>query len=83
MAILRKIIFLLALVSCSEDEPTIQMGCMTGVNRSDPTKTVQLIRCCTREQYLAGSNTDRGGTDRVKYFINLSWQPISDCNQRK
>lgn len=77
---MRKIVILILIISCSQDDE-IQMGCMTGYNKSDQTRTIQLIRCCTREQFLAGSNTDLGGMDRVKYFGNLNWTPVDDCSK--
>lgn len=65
------------LVGCSEDEPTTDQGCLTGI-RNGTTDRV-FIRCCTRKEYLAGDNTTAGGTANWSNYTNHQWAACPDC----
>lgn len=68
-------------LSCSEDgEKGPQIGCMTGLPKSGGTDR-ELIRCCTKEQALAGDNVAAGGIARAKNYKNISWTPVNDCSE--
>lgn len=69
-------------VACSDDEkgPKDGMGCMTGINKSGGTERV-LIRCCTHQQFLAGSNEANGGKESVKYYKDIDWRQVDDCSE--
>lgn len=73
------ILFLFCSVSfsCSEDDDPSGNGCLTGVNKSSGQR--ELIRCCTKEEYLAGSNVSAGGTANWNSYTGHSWAVCDDC----
>ena len=69
---------LLILAACSgEDEDPSGNGCLTGINKSSGQR--ELIRCCTKEEYLAGSNVSAGGTANWNSYTGHSWAVCDDC----
>lgn len=69
---------LLILTACnSDDEPSSGKGCLTGISKQSGQR--ELIRCCTREQYLAGSNTSAGGTSSWNGYSSHKWEVCPDC----
>jgi len=69
----------LLLAGCSED-PGPQMGCMTGIPKvGDPVRT--FMRCCTKQEYLAGNNVERGGISYFSNYTDHEWKPVSDCSK--
>jgi hypothetical protein len=63
---------------CSEKEdPKPSEGCLTGINNDGV--RVQ-IRCCTREEYLAGSNVNAGGTASWESYTGHKWELCDSCN---
>ena len=71
------IMFLVSLFSCSEDEPETLQGCLTGVHKLGTDR--ELIRCCTREEYLAGSNVNAGGTANWSNYTKHQWEKCDQC----
>jgi hypothetical protein len=63
-------------VGCSEKQDPTNQGCLTGVN-SDGNRV--LIRCCTKDQYLAGSNVNAGGTAIWPNYSGHKWESCQDC----
>lgn len=78
---------MMAFVSCNEQEqreavqPTIEYGCQKGVFKQ--TGKLLLIRCCTYEQHLAGSNVNAGGTASFPSFTSVTWTKVKDCSECK
>ena len=72
---------MIAFAACKEEDNGPQMGCMTGIPKGYTNRG--LIRCCTREQYLAGSNVAAGGTPSFKDFTSIKWEATSDCAKCK
>jgi len=75
---------LLIVLSC-KDEPSIdannpdQIGCLKGVNKNSPGSSPVLIRCCTKREYLAGSNVNAGGTANWTNYTNHQWTAVASC----
>lgn len=76
---MKRIILIIAFISLfgCEDEPETDQGCMTGVpvglNYSVH------IRCCTKQQYLAGNNVNAGGTANWASYTDHKWEKCSSC----
>jgi hypothetical protein len=74
---MKKLIFAFALLaSCSEDDKGPETKCLTGENS---TGTRVFIKCLTREQYLAGSNVQAGGSPEWNYYIRHEWEECDNC----
>jgi hypothetical protein len=81
---MKKAIFVLLLVAamgCAKEEAGPQMGCMTGIPKGYTNRG--LIRCCTKEQYLAGNNVAAGGIASFTNYTSVTWTPISNCSDCK
>jgi hypothetical protein len=74
------ILLVIAAMSCA-DEDTVQMGCQTGILKGTTQRLY--IRCCTREQHLAGANEAAGGSAAVSSYSNLEWTAIDKCENCK
>lgn len=72
------LVILFIAVGCSDDEPQTDHGCLTAIPKSGP-QTRVLIRCSTKEQYLAGSNTTQGGTSSWTLYTGHQWAKCDDC----
>jgi hypothetical protein len=70
------ILILMVILSCSDDDET-NKGCLTGIPKSGGDRT--LIKCSTREEYLAGNNTSAGGTASWDAFTGHQWAKCADC----
>lgn len=73
-------LILAILMSCSEGEtvePQSEKGCLTGIINGKRA----FIRCCTRQEYLAGSNVNQGGTSTWNNYTAHQWTPVSDCSE--
>lgn len=72
--------FVAAVVSCTKEDPKPKnvKGCQSG---ADPT-TGQIVtyRCATHEEFLAGSNTSKGGTPSFNYYKNNKWEECQKCH---
>lgn len=55
-------------------------GCLTGLTDQG---TRVLIRCCTRNEYAAGSNASAGGTASWNLYTKHEWKAVKDCNECK
>jgi len=73
----RKILAILVIV-CACTEPETDQGCLTGIPKSGGTGRI-LIRCSTRQEYLAGNNVGAGGTVSWDSFISHEWEKCDDC----
>lgn len=73
-------IMLVAFMGCeSEDQdPNAGTGCMTGIPKGQNYR-VQ-IRCCTRQEFLAGNNVNAGGTSNWTSYTDHDWEKCSACN---
>lgn len=73
-------IFLASLFACSDDDSNSasSKGCLTGIPKSGSQNRV-LIRCCTNQEYLAGSNTSAGGTSDWDAFKSHKWELCDKC----
>lgn len=71
------LILLLATMSCSDNEPETDQGCLTGIPKAGGNRV--LIKCSTNKQYLAGSNTSAGGTSAWDLYTGHQWAKCSDC----
>jgi hypothetical protein len=71
------ILFFALTIACSDDSGTDQ-GCLTGIPKSGPQDRV-LIKCSTRQEYLAGSNTSAGGTSSWTLYNGHQWEKCGDC----
>lgn len=81
---MKKAIFILLLVAamgCTKEEAGPQMGCMTGIPKGYTNRG--LIRCCTKEQYLAGSNVAAGGIASFTNYTSVTWTPVANCSDCK
>jgi len=80
---MKKLLFIiLLLVSCDKDDEDTNnsgVGCLTGYSKT--TKKLELIRCCTYEQYTAGSNTSAGGTSSFANYTGHNWKAVNDCSE--
>jgi hypothetical protein len=65
-------------IACSDDDSETDQGCLTGIPKSGPQDRV-LIKCSTKEQYLAGSNTSAGGTSSWTLYSGHKWEKCGDC----
>lgn len=76
---MKQVVLILALFafSCSDDDPTSETGCLTGIPSGSTDRV--LIKCATREQFLAGSNVSAGGTSSWNAFTQHQWAKCSDC----
>lgn len=72
------LVILLIACACSDDEPGTDQGCLTGIPKTGSQDRV-LIKCSTKQQYLAGSNTGAGGTASWNSYTSHKWEPCSDC----
>jgi hypothetical protein len=72
------ICLLLLICSCSEDDPGVQMGCLSGVTGGGDRIT---IRCCTKQEFQAGSNVNAGGTANWNLYTQHQWKAVSDCDK--
>jgi hypothetical protein len=77
------IIAILIMFSCSEEAPEPQMGCITGVSKSDPSGERVSMGCRTREQFLAGDNVSAGGVSYFGNYTQHQWKAVSDCDKCK
>lgn len=68
------------LTSCSE-ENTSNLGCVRGISKSNPNGGLVRVRCCTREEFLAGSNVNQGGVSYWSSYTNHKWEPVNDCSE--
>lgn len=75
---MKQILFLLLLLGCqSESIEPEKIGCAIGVRDS----RIQLIRCCTKSQFLAGSNEVAGGISYFTNYKNPQWVQVKSCNE--
>lgn len=72
------ILFVFMFIGCAKDDPGPQMGCLTGLTGNGTRVT---IRCCTKEQFQAGSNVNAGGTSNWSTYTSHEWKAVSDCSQ--
>lgn len=72
-------IIALLILGCREEEAQIQMGCLTAIRAGGTER--EFIRCCTYDQFMAGTNADLGGTPILIYYGSEEWEPVSDCGQ--
>jgi hypothetical protein len=73
---MKKLFFMLLILSaCSEGEES-NVGCLTGVNSSGDRV---LIRCSTKAEFRAGSNVNAGGTANWKSFTQHQWEKCENC----
>lgn len=77
------VIVLLALVSCKEEDgidpnDPDQKGCMTGVSKSSGQRVN--LRCCTQQEYLAGSNVNAGGYAHWTNYTQHEWKAVANCS---
>jgi len=76
---MKKVLLIAALIcalACDEEETT-EEGCLTGIPKSGGSRT--LIKCSTREQYLAGDNTSQGGTASWTLYTSHEWEKCKEC----
>jgi hypothetical protein len=65
--------------SCKDDE--VQMGCQTGILKTGDPNERLTIRCCTKKEHEAGSNTNIGGTEMFTYYSSVQWEAVSSCSK--
>lgn len=77
---MKKLFFiLLVLAACSEDEPqSEQKGCISGLTGGGDRVN---IRCATRQEFLAGSNVNQGGTSNWTNYTKHEWKKVSNCSE--
>lgn len=70
------------LLSCSKAEvkPVIPRGCQSAVNSKGERVN---LRCCTEEEYQAGSVVSAGGIANYSDYYAHIWTPVSDCDKCK
>lgn len=70
------IIFCVLIFSCAKEKVTpTKIGCESGeINGMRVT-----FRCCTFEEFLAGSHVDKGGTAMFTYYKRVQWARCNDC----
>lgn len=68
---------LLFALSCSDEEES-NIGCLTGILKGTNYRVT--IRCCTRQEYLAGNNVNAGGTSNWTDYTSHDWEKCSACN---
>jgi hypothetical protein len=74
------LIFTLAVSCADQDSPErSDLGCMTGIPDGGVDRV--FIRCCTLEQYNAGSNVAIGGTASWSYYSDHEWKAVSSCDK--
>lgn len=70
-------------VSCADqdgkDPEPSDLGCMTGIPDGEVDRV--FIRCCTLEQYNAGSNVAIGGTASWSNYTDHEWKAVSSCDK--
>lgn len=71
------IIVVLSLSGCDDEPEGPQMGCLTGVVKGGTSRV--LIRCCTKEEYLAGGNVNAGGTSNWSNYESHQWVKVDKC----
>lgn len=75
------IVFLTLFVGCEEEEdPNAGTGCLTAYPKAGAEADRFTIRCCTRQEFLAGSNVSAGGTANWTLYAGHKWEKCSDCN---
>lgn len=76
---MKQVVLILALFafSCSDDDPETENGCLTGIPTGATDRV--LIKCSTREQYLAGNNVSAGGTASWNAYTGHQWAKCNDC----
>lgn len=62
--------------SCSEDETEPKTRCLYGI---DTGGVRYFMRCCTKQQYLAGSNVAAGGTANWNNYPYHEWKECDRC----
>lgn len=75
------IILLISFASC-EDEPdelSDKIGCLTGVPVGKTDRVP--MRCCSRQEFLAGDNTGAGGTSYWNSYTKHAWKAVKDCSE--
>lgn len=71
------IVMLAFAIACNQEDPGPQMGCSTGMRNG----TRHLLRCCTREQWLAGNNEAAGGISYFQNYTDHQWKSVKDCKE--
>ena len=75
---------LLLLIACNEEDPSgPQMGCITGIRETDVTRTIEYVKCTTKEGFLRGSNPNGGDFPEGAYYdlSTVKWKAISECSK--
>jgi len=73
--------------SCSSDEDNeprpkdSDIGCITAIPKDGSSDTPVFIRCATRKQFGAGSNTNIGGTSTWLNYTNHEWTQVKGCEE--
>ena len=64
---------------CAREEGGPKVGCVTGISKS--TGELELVRCCTYEEYAAGSNTSAGGIAYWSNYTAHKWEDAKNCEE--
>lgn len=70
------LLVLFSLAGCQEEEVS-DKGCLTGIRKGESERV--LIRCCTYQEYAAGSNVAAGGTASWANYTEHKWEAVADC----
>jgi hypothetical protein len=81
MSYIKKLIIIgsVFIISCDTEPNEPQHGCLTGINKS--TNVRGLLRCCTRQEFLAGSDVSNGGTSNWDVYTQHQWKAVKNCNE--
>jgi hypothetical protein len=59
--------------------PSRKRGCLSGIRNGETTRAN--IRCCTRDEFLAGSNVSKGGTSEWTLYTKQEWKAAGSCSE--
>lgn len=75
------LIAFLSLLSCEREQANpVGLGCQSGLHAGYSAISKRVVyRCSTYEQFLAGSDTSKGGTAEYNNYVENQWTPCTDC----
>jgi len=74
------LVVLCLLLSCKNEsvEPVPSLGCARAISK---TTGAAMARCCTREEFLAGSNVSAGGVPYYNNYKDWTWAVVATCKE--
>lgn len=71
------IILILVINSCQQDDYVPKTGCQTGIRDG----VRKLMRCCSKQEHLAGNNVAAGGISYFSNYTNQQLEPAGSCKE--